>query len=81
VVSDIMEGAYASSSGSSAKRYASVAEEIIEYGSLSPAALQKKIKALEKKMHQHARDLEFEEAACVRDEIHKVKKANMGLVH
>ncbi len=79
VVSDIMEGAYASSSGSSAKRYASVAEEIIEYGRLSPAALQKKIKALEKKMHQHARDLEFEEAACVRDEIHKVKEANMGL--
>ncbi len=81
VVSDIMEGAYASSSGSSAKRYASVAEEIIEYGSLSSAALQKKVKALEKKMHQHARDLEFEEAACVRDEIHKVKEANMGLVH
>ncbi len=80
-VSDVMEGAYASSSGSSAKRYANVAEEIIEYGSLSPAALQKKIKALEKQMIQHARDLEFEEAARLRDEIHKVKEANMGLVN
>ena len=36
---------------------------------LSPAALAKKIKALEKKMQQHVRDLAFEEAAKVRDEI------------
>ncbi len=79
-VADIMEGAYATSSGSSATHYANVAEELIEYGSLSPAMLQKKIKSLEKQMYQHARDLEFEDAARIRDEIHKIKEANIGLV-
>lgn len=36
---------------------------------LSPQILAKKIKKLEKQMHDHARDLEFEEAAKLRDEI------------
>lgn len=42
---------------------------------LSPEALAKKIKALEKQMYQHARNLEFEEAARVRDEIMHYKEA------
>ncbi len=32
------------------------------------------IKKLEKKMHQHARDLEFEQAAALRDEIQELRK-------
>ncbi len=41
---------------------------------LSPVQLAKELKQLEKRMHQHAQDLEFEEAAAVRDEIHRVKQ-------
>lgn len=35
----------------------------------TPEALAKKIKALEKQMHMYARDMEFEQAAKIRDEI------------
>jgi excinuclease ABC subunit B len=45
---------------------------------LSPQALSKKIKTLEKTMHQYAKDLEFEEAARVRDEIITWEKALKG---
>ena len=40
---------------------------------MTPAQMAKRIKALEKEMYQHARDLEFEEAARVRDQIHKLQ--------
>ncbi|MCW8957552.1 MAG: UvrB/UvrC motif-containing protein, partial [Gammaproteobacteria bacterium] len=56
-----------------------VAEEIIEYSAMSGKALQKKLKELDEKMHQHAKNLEFEEAAKVRDEIRKIQELNMGL--
>ena len=36
------------------------------------------IKKLEKKMHQAAADLEFEEAARLRDEIKKLEAADLG---
>ena len=52
-----------------------VAEPRIDYAALSPAQLAAKLKKLEQQMYQHARDLEFEEAARVRDEIKKVKAA------
>jgi excinuclease ABC subunit B len=44
----------------------------------SPAKLSRKLKALEKQMYQHARDLEFEEAAVVRNEILTLKKQHFG---
>ena len=44
----------------------------------SPAKLSRKLKALEKQMYQHARDLEFEEASVVRDEILTLKKQHFG---
>ncbi|HGG60597.1 MAG TPA: excinuclease ABC subunit UvrB, partial [Gammaproteobacteria bacterium] len=72
-IADIMEGAYAGSSAASPKRYARVAEEKAAYGDLTPETARKKIKQLEEKMYRHARDLEFEEAARVRDEITAIK--------
>ena len=33
---------------------------------------------LEKKMYQHARDLEFEQAARLRDEINELREQGMG---
>ena len=43
-----------------------------------PSNLSRKLKALEKRMYEHARDLEFEEAAVVRDEILILKKQYFG---
>ncbi|TPW10652.1 MAG: excinuclease ABC subunit B, partial [Halothiobacillaceae bacterium] len=77
-IADIMEGAYGSGF-SSAQRYAQVAEELVEYAALSPAQLNQKIKKLEQQMYQHAKDLEFEEAARLRDQIHHIRQVNLGL--
>ncbi len=77
-VADIMEGAYGSGLGS-AKQYAKVAEEVAEYAALSPKDLERKVKQLEQQMYEHAQNLEFEEAARLRDEIKKVQEAGMGL--
>ncbi|MGD8568928.1 MAG: excinuclease ABC subunit UvrB [Gammaproteobacteria bacterium] len=76
-VADIMEGAYAAQKGQPV-RYAKVAEETLEYASLSPKQLEKKIKSLEDEMYQHAQNLEFEEAAQIRDQIEHIRKAAFG---
>lgn len=78
-VADIMEGAYAGSSVSGARKYAKVAEDISAYAALSPEKLAKTIKKLEKDMQQHARNLEFEEAAKIRDRIRHIQESNLGL--
>ena len=67
-VADIMEGARAGAP-MSPRAYAKVADAQAEYCAMTPQQLAKKIKALDKQMYQHARDLEFEEAARVRDQI------------
>ena len=67
-IADIMESAYPGAP-SNAKRYAKVAEEIAEYAAMTPAQMGKRIKELQKQMLKHAKDLEFEEAARVRDEL------------
>ncbi|WP_303901116.1 excinuclease ABC subunit UvrB [Thiohalomonas denitrificans] len=77
-VRDILETGYPGAPGT-AKRYAKVAENVIRYAGLSPAEFRKTLKELEDKMYQHARNLEFEEAANMRDEIHQLKEQNMGL--
>ncbi|HFD92328.1 MAG TPA: excinuclease ABC subunit UvrB [Gammaproteobacteria bacterium] len=77
-VKELIDGVFASAIPR-AGEYARVAEPVIEYGALSPAELGKKIAALEKQMYQHARDLEFEEAARIRDEIHRLREGHLGL--
>ena len=78
-VSDIMEGArklpYEYDLG---KTRAKVAEDIIQYSRLSPEYGMKKVKQLEQKMYEHAKNLEFEEAAQVRDEIIRLKDIILG---
>jgi excinuclease ABC subunit B len=49
------------------------AEERAHYAAMSPAQLVKHINTLEKKMLEHARNLEFEDAARLRDELACIK--------
>lgn len=55
-----------------------VAESLADYAALSPSQFAARIKALEQQMYQHARDLEFEEAAAVRDQLRKLKDAGFA---
>jgi excinuclease ABC subunit B len=78
-VADILEGAY-SAPGSRSKRAAKtrkVAEQASNYrakmSALTPLQLAAEIKRLEEAMFQAAKNLEFEEAARLRDEIAALK--------
>jgi excinuclease ABC subunit B len=53
---------------------------LINYGRLGPGELAKKLAGLERQMHEHARNLEFEAAARLRDEIRHIRNENLGLV-
>ena len=77
-VADILEGAYATGVPG-VKRFSKVAEEIAEYAALSPDELAKRVKQLEKEMYQHAQNLEFEEAAKLRDQVKRMQESNLGL--
>ena len=72
-VEDIMEGAHAVPGGARG-RQRKVAEAPAEYRALDPKAAIKEIAKLEEQMFQHARDLEFEEAARLRDQIQQLRE-------
>ncbi len=76
-VRDILEGAYAPNSVRG-KMYPKVAELDAQYLGLSAEKLKAKIDELEKKMYDHAHNLEFEEAAEVRDLIKEIEKNNLA---
>ncbi len=76
-INDIMEGAYPGAP-QTAQEYAKAAEEMAEYEAMTPAKLAKKIKDLEQQMFKHAQNLEFEEAARVRDEIKHLEERHFG---
>jgi excinuclease ABC subunit B len=76
-ISDVMEGYSKKSAGERAVA-AIAAQEIATYQVLSPTALKKKIAELETKMYQHAKDLEFEAAAKIRDQLQKLYQQNFG---
>jgi excinuclease ABC subunit B len=77
-VADVMEGAVAQGP-TTARRFARVAEELADYGRLTPQQLADRVGQLEQQMYAHARNLEFEEAARLRDEIARIEKGNLGL--
>ncbi|MFM9817998.1 UNVERIFIED_CONTAM: excinuclease ABC subunit UvrB [Spiribacter pallidus] len=60
------------------QHYAEVAEEARAYADLTTAQAVKQIKELEQAMHQHARNLEFEEAGKLRDEIKRLQRHALG---
>ena len=78
-VTDILEARYEHKSGESySSAIRKVAEERAEYQSMKPDKLLKEIDKLEKQMYEHARNLEFEEAALLRDKLEEVKQLTLG---
>ncbi len=74
-VRDIMDGARAAAS----RRGRRAAEPRPEYRQLTPEQLARRISRLEKDMFEHARNLEFEEAARLRDELQALRRVELGL--
>jgi len=74
-VSDVMEAAYPTPRKGRRK----VADDRPAYETMTTEQLLKHAAKLEKKMLKHARDLEFEEAARLRDEIQAIRDQGLGL--
>lgn len=76
-VKDVMEGARPE--GAHLKKMTQVAAQLAPYADMPPKVLAKKIAALEKNMLNHATNLEFEQAAEVRDLINKIRHEMLGI--
>jgi excinuclease ABC subunit B len=77
-VADIMEAAVPGGSALG-RKYLKVAEDSATYEVMDPAVAAKEIKRLEKHMQALAKDLKFEEAAQVRDQLKQIKAS--GFLH
>jgi excinuclease ABC subunit B len=77
-ITDVMEGAVVKEHAD-AREFARVAEEVARYGRLSPQQLAREVGKLEQRMYEHARNLEFEEAARLRDEIRRMEDRSLGM--
>ncbi len=81
---DIMEGARADPDeerkgrGKGRGKTQRVAEGVKDYAAMGPTQAAAELRTLEQKMFQHARDLEFEDAARVRDQIRRLKDAQLA---
>ena len=71
-VTDVMEGAR-----SAEERGGAGSARGAEFGEVSPERAVKTIKRLEADMYRHARNLEFEEAARIRDQIERLRKDSL----
>ena len=57
---------------------AKVAEEQAKYAALTPKQLAKRLQQMEQQMYRHAQNLEFEEAAELRNEIQHIRSVALG---
>ncbi|WP_199096451.1 excinuclease ABC subunit UvrB [Dyella sp. ASV21] len=77
-IADIMEGARSEAGsrgrGRRGERPSVVAEKAADYAALSADQAANMIKKLEAQMYRHAENLEFEEAARLRDQIHQLRE-------
>jgi excinuclease ABC subunit B len=60
------------------QQFLKVAEQQAEYAHMSPEKISHEMDRLEKQMYEHAKNLEFEEAAAVRDKVEQLKKLSLG---
>ena len=70
-IKDLIDGVYDADE-------AKVEEERARYEAMGEKQLAREIRALEKKMLEHARNLEFEDAAKLRDRLSELKKRAFG---
>ncbi|HDX8442953.1 excinuclease ABC subunit UvrB [Aeromonas hydrophila] len=72
-VGDVMDMGGSRSAGKSGRGSRKAAEPQGEYHARSASEISKEIKRMEEQMFQHARDLEFEQAAALRDQIQRLR--------
>jgi excinuclease ABC subunit B len=75
IIKDMIDGVY---SPNAAREEMAVAQETAKYEAMSEKQVSKEIKRLEKLMIDHAKNLEFEKAAQVRDQLHVLKQQAFG---
>ncbi|MBE2261335.1 MAG: excinuclease ABC subunit UvrB [Burkholderiaceae bacterium] len=77
-VRDLIDGVYSEKAGKEALRLEQAALQRAEVEDMSEKDVAREIKRLEKEMMTHARDLEFEKAAQVRDKLAVLKQFAFG---
>ncbi|CAG0927057.1 MAG: UvrABC system protein B [Rhodocyclaceae bacterium] len=75
-IKDIIDGVY---DHEIATESLEAAQERARYEAMDEKALAREIRQLEKRMQEHARNLEFEEAAAARDELFRLRKRAFGV--
>ena len=78
-ITDIMEGAHSIPGSGRRGAPRKGAASANDYHGLSTDQLLGRVKKLEQQMHAHARDLEFEQAAAIRDEIQSIKMTYLDM--
>lgn len=76
---DILVGIKENSNATTDTNLKQVAEERAAYAKLTPKQLDKKIQQLQQQMYKHADNLEFEQAAQLRDEIKRLQQQRLTL--
>ncbi len=77
-VRDLIDGVYSEKAGQEAQRLREDAARQAELEEMSEKDIAREIKRLEKLMLEHARNLEFEQAARVRDQLARLKDRVFG---
>jgi excinuclease ABC subunit B len=89
-INDIMQGAREAAANDAVMTIAAgrvgkngllrAAEPVVDYAAMSAQQVSAALKKLENQMYKHAQNLEFEEAARLRDEMRKVKEQTLRAV-
>ena len=77
-VRDLIDGVYSEKAGKDAERLEYAALQRAKIEDMSEKDVAREIKRLEKQMMEHARNLEFEQAASVRDQLGRLKDQAFG---
>ncbi len=77
-VKDLIDGVYSEKAGKEADRLAAESALRASVDEMSEKDMAREIKRLEKLMLEHARNLEFEKAAQMRDQLHRLKERVLG---
>ncbi len=75
-IKDIIDGVY---DADASRQELKAAQTVAEYKLLDEKAVTKRIKKLEKEMHDAAKNLEFEKAAELRDQLKELKRVLFGV--